>query len=59
MTDGFKVRGARDLLAQVESVNDFRNTYVAHHEKDLTDRQLAEDSLKLWVECLASVHGFS
>ena len=43
---GFKVSGARALLAQVEPVNDFRNIYVAHHEKDLTDKQLAEDSLK-------------
>jgi len=58
VTIGFKVSGARDLLAQVEAVNDFRNTYVAHHEKDLTDRPLAGDALKQWVECLACVHGF-
>ena len=58
VTGGFKVSGARDLLARVEAVNDFRNTYVAHHEKDLTDRQLAKNSLKQWVQCLASVHSF-
>lgn len=58
VTDGFKVGGARDLLAQVESVNDFRNTYVAHHEKDLTERQSAEKALKEWVICLATIHRF-
>lgn len=56
---GFKVSGARDLLAQVETVNDFRNTYVAHHEKDLTDGELAGDALKQWVQCLAILHGHS
>jgi type III restriction enzyme len=56
VTTVFKVTGARDLLAQVETVNDFRNTYVAHHEKDLTDRQLAGSALKQWVTCLASIH---
>jgi len=37
-------------------VNDFRNTYVAHHEKDLTDVKLAESELRNWVEALASMH---
>lgn len=33
------------------------NTYVSHHEKDLTDLQLAEASLEQWGECLARIHG--
>ena len=58
VTTGFKMSGARDLLVQVETVNDFRNMYVAHHEKNLTDRQLAEASLKQWIQCLAIIHSW-
>ena len=45
--------GAAKLLARISVVNDFRNTYVAHHEKELTDKALAEEHLKSWVETLA------
>ena len=58
VTARFQVKGSRDLLARVEAVNDFRNTFVAHHERDLTDKQLAEASLKEWVECLAKIRSF-
>jgi hypothetical protein len=34
------------------AVNDFHNTYVAHHEKELNDKTLTERSLKHWVETL-------
>jgi type III restriction enzyme len=49
----FKVSGARQLLDRITAVNDLRNTYVAHHEKDLTDKALARGQLKAWVETLA------
>ena len=39
-----------DLLARVTAANEFRNTYVAHHQKDLTDKVMAERNLKHWVE---------
>ena len=55
---GFKAGGARDLLARVESVNDFRNTYVAHADKVLRDYQPAEHALKEWVACLLSLRQF-
>ena len=55
----FKITGARDLLAQVTAVNDFRNTYVAHHEKELTDRALAQSELKRWIKNLATIHSLA
>src|SRR5207249_1671065 len=37
LKDKFQVKGGRDLLATVTELNDFRNTYVAHQEKELSD----------------------
>ena len=51
--EAFRLPGSRKLLERITAVNDFRNTYVAHHEKELTDKGLAERSLKHWVETLA------
>jgi len=48
----FKVQGGRDLLATVTDINNFRNTYVAHQEKELTDAGLAEKNLKQWIHGL-------
>lgn len=50
--DGFKVAGGRAMLAMATEVNDFRNTYVAHQEKELTDAKLAKRQLSAWVEAL-------
>lgn len=58
MRKEFKVKGARDLLARVTEINDFRNTYIAHHEKELTNKNLAELELKKWIEGLSVIHGF-
>lgn len=41
----FKVSGGRALLATVTEINDFRNTYVAHLEQDLTDVKTTEQHL--------------
>lgn len=48
----FKVKGGRDLLSLVKSINDFRNNYVAHQEQELTDAKLAEEQLKVWIKGL-------
>jgi type III restriction enzyme len=48
----FKVQGGRDLLATVTDMNNFRNSYVAHQENDLTDAKLAEENLRRWVQGL-------
>ena len=50
--DGFRFPGARKLLERITSVNDFRNTFIAHPEMELTDKALAEKHLKNWVEAL-------
>lgn len=41
----------------VERVNKFRNTYVAHAEKDLTDPKLAKVELGHWIATLQAMHG--
>ena len=51
----FRVEGARKLLDTVTQINDFRNNYVAHQEKRLTDKELAEENLKVWLEGLAYI----
>jgi len=49
----FRLPGSRKLLERVADVNEFRNSYVAHPDKELSDKALAERSLKHWVETLA------
>ena len=51
--DSFRLPGSRKLLDRITEVNDFRNEYIAHHEKELSDKALAERNLKHWVETLA------
>jgi type III restriction enzyme len=48
----FRFQGGRKFLETVTRINDFRNTYIAHQEKELTDRNLAEQELKIWIEAL-------
>jgi type III restriction enzyme len=48
----FAIPGAADHLKRITELNEFRNTYVAHHEKPLTDRSLVEKNLKQWVSTL-------
>ena len=50
--ESFCLPASRKLLDRLTAVNDFRNTYVAHHEKELNDKTLTERSLKHWVETL-------
>ena len=55
--DAFRFTGARNLLARMTSANEFRNTYVAHHQKDLTDKNMAGQNLKQWVETIVLLKG--
>lgn len=48
----FDFPGSGKLLERITSVNDFRNTYVAHTNKELSDKDEAEENLKFWVETL-------
>ncbi|NJP11271.1 MAG: DEAD/DEAH box helicase family protein, partial [Leptolyngbyaceae cyanobacterium RU_5_1] len=47
-----RFQGSRKFLETVTRINDFRNTYIAHQEQELTDKNLAEQELKIWIEAL-------
>ncbi|MCS3765552.1 DEAD/DEAH box helicase family protein [Bradyrhizobium centrosematis] len=51
--EAFVISNAKGHLMRITELNDFRNMYVAHHEKPLTDRPLAEKNLKAWVTTLS------
>ena len=40
----------------IEELRDFRNTYVAHQEKDLTDREKAQTALIQWIGGLLRIY---
>jgi type III restriction enzyme len=48
----FRFQGGRKRLETIIRINDFRNTYIAHQEGELTDRILVENELKVWIEML-------
>ncbi|MBI4384967.1 MAG: DEAD/DEAH box helicase family protein [Nitrospinae bacterium] len=48
----FQVKGGRDILALVERINEFRNTYIAHQEKELKEGEIAGKEMKVWIEGL-------
>ena len=47
-----KFAGGRDLLDRVKTINDFRNTRVAHQETPLTSPAEAKTALVVWVDGL-------
>jgi len=51
----FKVAGGRDLLATVIRIYDFRNTRVAHQEKEITDPKEAQHNLVGWINGLKAL----
>jgi type III restriction enzyme len=55
ITAKFRVQGARDLLAMVETIYNFRNTAVAHQEMEITDPKRAEKELISWIKGLKSL----
>ena len=44
-----------DLLETIESIYDFRNKYIAHQDRELTDLELARTALKEWATGLHSM----
>jgi type III restriction enzyme len=51
----FKVTGGRDLLSTVARIYEFRNTRVAHQEKEITDPKEAEQHLIGWINGVRSL----
>jgi type III restriction enzyme len=51
----FRFSGGRNLLDCVKSINDLRNTRIAHQEKPFTDPVEAKKALIAWVEGLSQL----
>jgi len=51
----FKVAGGREMLAAVSRIYDFRNTCVAHQEKEITDPKEAQQHLVGWIKGLKAL----
>lgn len=45
-----------DLLETVKSIAEFRNNYIAHQEKELTDISIAKSGLAQWVVGLYKIY---
>ncbi len=51
----FRLTGGRRLLSDIERVNDFRNTRIAHQEEPLNESELAERELRHWMQTIAAI----
>ncbi len=51
----FKVAGGREMFATVVRIYDFRNTRVAHQEKEVTDPKEAQQHLVGWIKGLKAL----
>jgi hypothetical protein len=51
----FKVGGGRALLATINAIYEFRNTRVAHQERDITDPKEAQQNLIGWITGLKAL----
>ncbi|HZQ07282.1 MAG TPA: DEAD/DEAH box helicase family protein [Anaerolineae bacterium] len=44
------------LAARLDQIKDFRNKYIAHQERELTDAVKARQELKLWIQGLQQIY---
>ncbi len=44
------------LAARLDHIKEFRNTYIAHQEHELTDVELARTELRNWISGLAAIY---
>jgi type III restriction enzyme len=51
----FKRTGGRKLLETIIAIYDFRNTRIAHQEKEITDPKEARRNLIVWIEGLKAI----
>ena len=47
---------ATNLAERVANIRNFRNNYVAHQEKELTDSKMAKAELGNWIGGLIALH---
>jgi len=45
-----------DLYAIVKAMTDFRNSYIAHQDKELTDIKIAKEGLAHWVHGICKIY---
>ncbi|MEZ5358282.1 MAG: DEAD/DEAH box helicase family protein [Candidatus Zixiibacteriota bacterium] len=53
--DHFGGESDSDLYTKVERVNAFRNQYIAHPEKELTDVEMAKEELGYWINAINGI----
>ncbi len=47
------------LHTELNTLNEFRNNYVAHDENDLTDTEIARTALAQWTRCLELLYSLA
>lgn len=52
----FQIAGGRKRLELVKRIYEFRNTFIAHQEKELQDKKLAERELRVWIDGLSKLY---
>jgi type III restriction enzyme len=45
----------KDFTGRIVAVNEFRNRYIAHQERELSDAEMARQGLKDWIAALAEM----
>jgi type III restriction enzyme len=53
--DRFRVAGGRAMLATLSQIYNFRNTRVAHQEKEVTNAEEARTNLVCWINGLKAL----
>lgn len=56
VVDGFGPYRDSELVDMVETVNEFRNTYIAHQEEILSDVEQAKVNLKYWIKTIVALY---
>lgn len=54
--DAFKPYKNTDLADDIDTINSFRNTYIAHQDTILTDSAMSKINLKYWIETIFKLY---
>ncbi len=55
----FEAPAKTDLLDRVDEIYSFRNEYIAHQEKELSDKDTARQAMCDWIEGLKTIWGLA
>ena len=56
MKEHFSSFGKSELYKVIDEIKEFRNTYVAHQEQELKDKEKARAALKKWIAGLLQIY---